>query len=569
MHSILRLKRNTFGLTRRQWRVLSLLTLVMVLVGAGISNAAQSSSGNLLSIAQQEFEVSNTGWVPQGNTTISQEVFAGQEGTGALLIRVDPKGPWPDSSRKARVGTPQYSNGISASPNTKYSALVHVRGFDGSAGKARCEIREYNDYKIIATHTSAAFTDVGPQWSTLNCFATTTSNAKQLALRIFIADADNGEKFLADNASLTKTGTATVPTTTAQTATTQPAATNPTVVTSPATVPQVTQPPTTQPPATLTGTFIRKVDVGPQSSSFGHKPAGTLKKWTKGSEINNSSAQRDSDGWMRLKGYEFEGPLRIVASRVELSDCAVKLKTNGKNSPGTIFSSSSNVPTDLVVDHCLIDQGMSGWSLGGIVVYGKFTVRRSLIIGSGDGIKVARGSLIEDNYIEVNGQGTETSPGHIDGIHGEYFKYDWTARHNTIIGGIGQAPNGGSYRPEAGGNFGIWAPTTATGSIGRSGAEGVLMENNYIDGFNVGIGIMGTNRNNPNIARNNTLGANFRYYPNILIRTWDFGRGWETEGTKKVILENNVANAIFEDSTGTVKPYKGSFMQLPNFNGVQ
>ncbi len=314
-------------------------------------------------------------------------------------------------------------------------------------------------------------------------------------------------------------------------------------------------------------TFIRKIDVGPQASTYGHTPYGTLKKWTGGSTINEGSAPRDGDGWMRLKGYSFTGPLKIATGNVELSDCEVINNTRGKFDLGTIYSSSSPPSGKLIIDHCHINQGPTGWSNGGITAYLPFEVRYTYISGSGDGIKISRNSLAEHNYIEVNGQGTEASPGHIDGIQGEYFKFDWTARHNTIIGGVGQAPNGGSYRPEHGGNIGIYAPDTPGGSVGYSGAEGVLAEDNYIDGFNTGISLMGTNPNNKSIARNNQFGANFRYYPQLWTRTFAAGRTGDAPGpTNYVIFENNIGDRVLNESTGTTIAYDGKTGVIPDTN---
>lgn len=222
--------------SQKQIKLIFATLITLTLLVGTLSFASPTGSNQLLSSNQQSFESSQTGWEPQGNTTVFQEVFAGQSGSGALLIRVDEKGPWPDNSKTARAGTLQYSRGIKVSAGDALVGSIFVRGFDGSAGQARCEIREYADNQILSTHTTTSLIDVGPSWSQLNCEAKLGPNAKQVALRVFISDADYGEKFLADNASLAKTGS-------------QPPVTQPPTTQAPTTTqPSETQPPVTQPP---------------------------------------------------------------------------------------------------------------------------------------------------------------------------------------------------------------------------------------------------------------------------------------------------------------------------------
>lgn len=299
--------------------------------------------------------------------------------------------------------------------------------------------------------------------------------------------------------------------------------------------------PSTSPDATAT--FVRKVDVGPQADTYGHTPAGALKRWPHSNTITDEVFPRDPDGWMRIRGFRFSGPVRIKTANVAFSDCEFTPGADPRALHNGLIWSSTTMPSGgLLIDHCRIDQGMTGLSAGGVKVYQpiKTTVRYSLFEGSGDGIKANSNGLYEHNYIQVNGQGTVVSPGHVDGIQGEYFKYNWTARHNTIIGGVGRT------RPEAGGNIGIWAPRTATGSIGPSGSEGVVVEDNYIDGFNIGVGMQGTNPDNPHTVRRNTFGTDFRYYPNYRVRTWS--------EYPHVQVDNNVYDHIFDDATGTTSP---------------
>ncbi len=218
------------------------LVLVSILAIGAISFASVNVSSSLLSSAQRNFDTWPARWTPQGNTNVSHVSNLGINNTGALVINVDRNGPWPDASRTARVGTPQYVEGVKAKPNTTYIGSAHVKAKNGSTGSARCEIREYNDYQIIKTHTQSVPLVLNENWTRLDCSATTSSNIKQIALRIFIEGADYGETFYADNAELGEPAVVT---------TTQP----------PATQPPATQPPTnTTPPSS--GTCSPDENVG-------------------------------------------------------------------------------------------------------------------------------------------------------------------------------------------------------------------------------------------------------------------------------------------------------------------
>ncbi len=320
--------------------------------------------------------------------------------------------------------------------------------------------------------------------------------------------------------------------------------------------------------AATTNKFITQADVGPQASTYGHKPYGPLKKWTGGTTITESSGTRGADGWMRLQGYEFEGPLYIQAPKVALIDCKVTYTTKTVGTGTVAIKKTSGSP--YLIDHCIIDQGPTGWSISGIDAYYPGTVRYSLVKGSGDGIKSGTNSLFEHNYLNISGQGTENSPGHVDGIQGEYFKFNWIARHNTIITGVHPSESalaaGAQDGPENGGNIGIWVPNTATGSAGPSGAEGVLVEDNYINGFNTGISIMGTNPSNPQMVRNNEIGPNLRYYPGLSIRTWSIGFG--NQRADYVITQNNYGDRILDETTGVTSNYAGKVGKINDFIGA-
>lgn len=282
---------------------------------------------------------------------------------------------------------------------------------------------------------------------------------------------------------------------------------------------------------------MRRADVGPQASTFGHVPAGALTPWPKGNTINESSAPRGADGWITLKGYEFTGRVRIEVPNVRFVDCKISAGSTLTSATGGLLYTSSSAPQgEILIDHCHIDQGTSGYSMAGIDIYQplRTTVRYTLIEGSGDGIKANSGGLYEHNFINV--KAGKYSQGHMDGIQGSYYKVGWTARHNTIISGVGRT------RPEAGGNIGVWASLD-----GAPYNYGVVVEGNYIDGFNTGVSLQGTDAARPNVVRNNQFGTDFRYYPDLRIRTW-------TEYPHTVVEPNNVYDRLFDEATGLTRP---------------
>lgn len=298
-----------------------------------------------------------------------------------------------------------------------------------------------------------------------------------------------------------------------------------------------------------TGQFIRKIDTGPQASTYGHTPYGSLKTWTGGSTISEGSAPRDSDGWMRLKGYSFSGPIFINAKKVALIDCKVTMSNTVGHSVGTVDVTRSGAD-EYLIDHCEIDQNGTGWSLGGVVAYKKGTIRYSYIHGSGDGMKIGSDSLVENNYVNNTGEGTETSPGHIDGIQGSEGRWNWTARHNTFIVGVHPEASvlaaGAEDGPENGGNICVWAASQS--AKGPQPSYGVVAEDNYCNGFNAGVSLQGTDPQNPNIVRNNAFGKNFRYYPGLRIRPWP-------EYPHTIVENNNQYDMKFNEATGDISPY--------------
>lgn len=251
---------------------------------------------------------------------------------------------------------------------------------------------------------------------------------------------------------------------------------------------------------------------------------------------------------MRFRGYRFTGPIQIATKDVAFIDCEFVMGALSSTKPGLIWSSSTMPAGTLLIDHSRLDQGMSGYSAAALNVYQpiRATVRYSLIEGSGDGIKANTDGLYENNFIEVDGRGDIVSPGHIDAIQGEHFKFNWTARHNTILGGVAPSPGAlaagaSNDRGEHGTNAGIYAPAVSSPSYG------VLAEGNYIDGFNTGISLAGTDSNNPHVVRNNTFGRNFRYYPSLRIRTWD-------QYPYTVVENNNRFDRILNEATGNTTP---------------
>jgi hypothetical protein len=278
------------------------------------------------------------------------------------------------------------------------------------------------------------------------------------------------------------------------------------------------------------------VDVGPQASTFGHVPAGQLQPWPGANVIDENTAPRGADGWMTIRGYEFVGRVRIEVGNVRLVDCKISAGNTLTGHTGGLLYTSSSAPQGAVeVDHCHIDQGTSGYSMSGIDIYQplRTTVRYTLIEGSGDGIKANSGGLYHDNFINV--KAGAASQGHMDGIQGSYYKVGWTARHNTIISGVGRT------RPDVGGNIGVWAALD-----GAPYNYGVVVENNYIDGFNTGVSLQGTDPGRPNVVRGNEFGLDFRYWPSLQIRT-------RTEYPHTIVENNNLSSRVFDDATGNTR----------------
>ena len=308
------------------------------------------------------------------------------------------------------------------------------------------------------------------------------------------------------------------------------------------------------------GQFVRKVDVGPQSSTNGHTPAGTLTKWTGSNVINSANFPRGSDGWITIKGYEFTGPVKVTEGNIRLIDCKISAGNLTSGVSGTLFMSSTAPTGEITVDHCEIDQGPTGWSKVGMLIYQpmKATVRWSYFHGVGDGLNVDDFSLIHDNYIEVNGQGTQNNPGHIDGIAGTFWKNNWTARHNTILSSVVPTDtalaSGAENGEENGGNIGIWGHCRGTPNYATE-CEGIVADNNYINGFNTGVSLAGSNSNNPNIIKNNYFGKNFRFYPSLRYRTWDDPSDGIDYLPYTLVEPNNVYDVQFDEATGNVTPY--------------
>lgn len=332
-------------------------------------------------------------------------MFAGQGGTGALLIRVDPKGPWPDSTKTARVGTPQYTQGIAITPGARYDGEVSLRGFDGAKGKARCEIREYDGYKIINTKSSTAgLVDVNSDWTRLSCVAYTTPNTKTVALRIYISDAVNGEKFLADNALLTKMTTV-VPTTT------DPLTSLPTDPPPPSTI---TAPPTT---------IIKNPKPIPDASNTGVRPGTGLTQSGKIVVTQDNSV---------IEKLYVTGTIYVRANNVTIRNVYVN---------GTDMFGIKQEPgyTGLVMEDIEIagpDRAHSALDIAdAISAEGGFTLRRGNIHGFIDGAKLYSNTIVEDSFFHDNARviGVSSPETKADGLQA-MSGHNVVIRNNSFIG---------------------------------------------------------------------------------------------------------------------------------------
>ncbi len=296
------------------------------------------------------------------------------------------------------------------------------------------------------------------------------------------------------------------------------------------------------------GILMRKVDVGPGSDSFGHKPVTSFKKWPGGSVIKEGVIPRDDDGWLRISGYEFSGATKLETGNVIIKDSRFLpgnqsgTITGDKCSyyPAMLYSSSTPPPGELVLDHVSIDQGNTGWSMGGIVVYMKTTVRYSYIVGPRTAVMAMSNSLYEHNYLEGTKAGTECNKNVFNGIKGNYQKVNWTARHNTIISyaGITSQEN-------------LWAASCIHNDVNGNGdvkiSYGILVENNYCNGFRWGVVLDGTDPNRKNLVRNNFFGTDF-------VNNGSNRIDMSTLYPHSIVENNNVVNMDFIESIGSVRP---------------
>lgn len=468
-------------------RLVFSIVSIFLLALTTISFANYPASAEMLSSAQQKFEVGNTGWEPQGNTTVGQEVFAGQEGTGALLIRVDPKGPWPDNTKTARVGTPQYSKGISALPNTRYNGSVSLRGFDGSVGEAHCEIREYNNYKIIATHSNVRKVDVSSKWENLSCTAVTSSSAKQIALRIFVAFADNGEKFLADNASLKidQTGTTSI-------------TTQPTVTTSPATVAPITQPtttvaPTTQPAPTTT--------VRPPTPGTKPVPNASNTGVRQGTRLTPSGSVTVTQDGEVIENLHITGMINVKANNVTIRN--VKITGTGLFGVKEHRGYTGLVMEDIEIAG-IYKENQVVVAADAIYGEGGFTLRRGNIHGFVDGAKIHANTVVEDSYFHDNARiiSPKGETAHTDGLQ--------------LVAGSNIVLRNNAFRGKFPDDFSMSQNLMISNVFGP--IDNLLIEDNHFSGGNYTVNIEGAK--NPSYAgitnltfRNNVFAKN----------TWQYG----------------------------------------------
>lgn len=162
-------------------------------------------SANLLSQALTTM-VGNVGWTPQGNTTVRHVNLPSVDPRGALEITVSNAGPHNDDTNTARVGTPQFDDGLAVTSTGVYSGAVSVKGVEGPPATGRCEIRWYSPQGSILKTDHGTLHPLSTDWTELTCLSTAPERASHVALRVFLDNVETGQAYHADAASLRVAG---------------------------------------------------------------------------------------------------------------------------------------------------------------------------------------------------------------------------------------------------------------------------------------------------------------------------------------------------------------------------
>jgi hypothetical protein len=171
------------------------------------SEVEPPSGTNLLSSEQRGMVATKSGWSAQGNVVVTSDLSTAAVGKQSLKVMVDRSGPWPDDSRTARAGTPQWSAGATVTAGEDYVGFLRIRA-SGTPVKARCEVRFYSGNTVLATEGGTLTPTVQGEWTSLTCEGTAPSGTRTAALRVFVDDVSYGEVFHVDDPWLVAAGQA-------------------------------------------------------------------------------------------------------------------------------------------------------------------------------------------------------------------------------------------------------------------------------------------------------------------------------------------------------------------------
>lgn len=324
---------------------------------------------DVLSVNQQSFEDGIDGWRDQGNAVIDTTTSQAKVGKQALAATVSRNGMWTDDQRTSRVGTTP----IGAAAGQNYTGQASVRVED-TASQARCEIRFYQNGKILETAPGPFAPAGGAGWTAVACTAKSPSGTTHVGLRVLVDEADYDEQFLVDDAHLWADPEAasgpnppTVPAAAPQAA--------PAPAPSPTTTPPAPAAPAPAPaapapaPAPAPGRF-------PDASSTG--PSGSLK---------SSSSVRVTQNGAVVENLAVSGSVTVEADNVTVRNLHIEatgqygLKVTGKN---------------VLIEDVEID-GQAACDIG-LSPYGEWTARRLDVEGCVDGFGMKSNQVLEDSY---------------------------------------------------------------------------------------------------------------------------------------------------------------------------
>lgn len=337
----------------------------------------EGASEELLSADQQRFTDSINGWVPQGNASIGSVSGVGRDSAPAMSLTVDPNGPFPDDSRRARVGTTPGVGGVPVVAETTYDGELWIRSDAGST-TALCELRWYDETgEIIDTIPGDPVGIESGQWAQTECQDEAPASTAYASLRVVVEDVEYGSIFYVDDASLV-----------GQSGVAGPAASDPPA---PAPTPTPTQP-TTEP--TPTGTpSTTPTPAGPAAYPDGPGDTGISAAGLSESDLSPSGSLTVGSGEI-IEGLMVDGSITIEEGATDVTIRNTLVVGNGIYG----IRSSSGVQ-DLLIENVTI-RGVSGSDRSaGILARGSGTIRGVDVSGFPDGIKVFSNFVVEDSWI--------------------------------------------------------------------------------------------------------------------------------------------------------------------------